>query len=97
MTRVLDPISSQLPAEQPTPVVAEPASLYRPLVMRLAAVPAQVATVDMAALAWDERTQMMVMSGTLSPAWKHTSTQTSTSTGEQDRKGADSDTDSTGT
>jgi putative ATP-grasp target RiPP len=52
-------------------------------------------SIDWATLHYDEERQIAMVAddGVILPAFKHTSNQTSTSTGDQDRRGADKDTD----
>ena len=78
------------------------ASAVRPFGLRFATTPTAAAVVDIdwSKVGYDQAHQITTVTeddGTVLPAMKHTSTRTSTTTSSHDRKGADSDTDSTGT
>ncbi|HUZ26026.1 MAG TPA: putative ATP-grasp-modified RiPP [Streptosporangiaceae bacterium] len=83
---------------------AEPAGdgqAARPFGLRYATAPAagSLVEVDLSKISYDPVRQISLVTdddGSLLPAMKHTSTATKTSTGSHDRKGADSDSDSTG-
>jgi putative ATP-grasp target RiPP len=73
----------------------------RPFGLRYASAPAagSLVELDLSLLSYDPLRQIALVAeddGSFLPAMKHTSTSTKTSTGSHDRKGADSDTDSTG-
>jgi putative ATP-grasp target RiPP len=101
MTRVLDRIAEQLPTDNGfvTTVASEVVpTAARPFGMRLAVEPAVTATVDVGSLRWDDDKQIMMLAdgADLSPAFKHTSTETGTSTNSQDRSAPDTDKDASG-
>lgn len=72
-----------------------------PFGLRYVTAPAatSIVKVDFSKISYDSDRQVALVAdddGSLLPAMKHTSTTTSTSTASNDRKGNDSDTDSTG-
>jgi putative ATP-grasp target RiPP len=92
MTRVLDPLSAQLPTADPIPVKTTPASAFRPLVMRGAPVAKTIHVPTAPQVAWDAALQLPVDALTGAPQLSRTNGTTST-TSQNDSSGPDTDTD----
>jgi putative ATP-grasp target RiPP len=92
MTRVLDPLSAQLPMADPIEPTIEPASALRPLIMRAAPVPTAIDVPTADQVDWDAELQLAVDSSTRRPALGHTNGSTATTTA-RDSSSADTDTD----
>ena len=92
MTRVLDPMSAQLPTFDPLIPKTEAASAHRPLVMRGAPVAKTIHVSTSPQVEWDTALQLPVDRSTRLPELGHTNGTTSTTT-QNDSSGPDSDTD----
>jgi putative ATP-grasp target RiPP len=96
MTRVLDPLSAQLPTFDPLVPHVEAASACRPLIMREAPVVEPIHVFTAPQVAWDSDLQLPVDMSTGLPELGHTSGTTATTT-QNDSSGPDSDTDASDT
>jgi putative ATP-grasp target RiPP len=92
MTRLLDPLSAQLPTFDPLVPLVEAPSACRPLVMRAAPVAETIHVPTAPEVTWDAALQLPVDRSTGRPELGHTSGTTSTTT-QNDSSGPDSDTD----
>ena len=92
MTRVLDPLSAQLPTFDPLVPQADSASALRPMIMRGTSVPKAVSVPTAPEVTWDAELQLPVDRSTGHPTLGHTNGSTSTTT-DRDSNGPDTDTD----
>ena len=92
MTRVLDPLSAQMPTADPTRTKTAPASAFRPLVMRGAPVAQTIHVPTAPQVAWDAAKQLPVDAFSGAPQLSRTNGTTST-TSQNDSSGPDTDTD----
>jgi putative ATP-grasp target RiPP len=92
MTRVLDPLSAQLPTADPIRTKTAPASAFRPLVMRGVPVAQTIHVPTAPQVMWDAAKQLPVDALTGAPQLSRTNGTTST-TSQNDSSGPDTDTD----
>lgn len=92
MTRVLDPLSAQLPAADPITATVATASPYRPLVMRGAPVAETIHVPTAPQVAWNATLQLPADQTTGQPQLSRTNGTTST-TSANDSSSPDTDTD----
>lgn len=91
MTRVLDPLSAQLPTADPITSTAAKPSAFRPLVMKAAPVAETIHVPTAPQVAWDSGLQLPVDQNGR-PQLSRTNGTTST-TSQNDSSGPDTDTD----